>query len=255
MSIASERIESHKKTPIWLQHSHRARFVFASAYVRDKVVLDCACGEAASAELFADVGASDIYAVDVDGVTLARAHQRLGDAKIRFIVGNATQLPLDDNSIDVFVSLETIEHIRADRDFLAEAVRLVRPDGHLICSTPNRTLTNPGRALVDRPWNRFHVREYAQQEFVQLLGEYWGEVQAFGQSPKPAGLVALARWLGEHLPGYLAVRMLQLLKLPRLLRDNPRNYLYARTMDDRVAYENILAVCGQPLKDRAPRSS
>jgi SAM-dependent methyltransferase len=248
VTIAVERLSSHKRPVPWLQYPHQARFAFAAEYVKGKEVLDCACGEAASSELFASAGASGIYAVDLDVETLARARRRLGEAKVRFVVGDATHLPLPDDSIDVCVSLETIEHIERDRDYLSEMVRLVRPDGCFICSTPNRTLTNPGRQLADSPWNPYHVREYTSQEFVQLLSDYWEEVQVFGQSPKPAGLAGLARFLGRHVPGHLAVRMLQLLKLPKLLYDNPQNYRCERITNDKIAYEALLALCRRPIK-------
>ena len=54
----------------------------------------------------------------------------------------------------------------------------------LICSTPDRDVYNPGASPDSDPWNAFHVREYSQPEFVDLLGRHFERVELFGQNPK-----------------------------------------------------------------------
>jgi SAM-dependent methyltransferase len=46
-------------------------------------------------------------------------------------------LPIPDASIDLFVSLAVIEHLRDPSHFLTEAMRVLRPGGGIILSTPN----------------------------------------------------------------------------------------------------------------------
>jgi len=45
--------------------------------------------------------------------------------------------PLEDNSIDVVVALEVIEHLEDQFGFMREIARVLKPDGHAIVSTPN----------------------------------------------------------------------------------------------------------------------
>jgi ubiquinone/menaquinone biosynthesis C-methylase UbiE len=247
LKIAIERVDL-LKSPIWLQYSHRACFNFVSAIVENKIVLDCACGEATSSEIYIKAGAAQVIAADLSCRTILRAHKRDEGKDIKFINCDATAIPLPDKSIDIYSSLETIEHIEADQKYLREAKRLVRSDGWFICSTPNRTLSNPGRKLQDKPWNPYHIREYSLAEFVHLLEGFWGEVSVYGQSPKPGRLVRIFGTAGRHLPRYTALNFLQFIKLFKLIHDNPENYKYEKCSSDDIQYENILAVCQKPTE-------
>lgn len=188
-----------------------------------------------------------MYAVDLSASSLRQAKHLHRKPGIKFIAGDATNLPLPDKSVDIYISLETIEHIDRDIDYLREAVRLTKLDGIYICSTPNRTITNPGKTLKSRPWNPYHVREYCQKEFIELLSCYWEDVQTFGQSPKPNSLVQSMEFFGRHSPGYTAAHIYRLLKLPRLVFDSPNNYGFVKFHpEDNIEFEDVLAICRKP---------
>lgn len=244
MRLIKERAEASGSLPVWVRHEHQARYQFASQFVSGKVVVDCACGDGTGSLMFAESGAVMVHAFDVSpqAVPTTVHHDRL-----RFAVADATCLPLQDEAADVYISLETIEHVRDDRAVLREAARILRPDGAFICSTPNRIVYNPGKSLVSKPWNPFHIREYSQQEFTELLSEFFGQVELFGQNPRSRAVVSLFEALGRVLPCQGAVRLNQIGKLPR--------FLYDRLDDHRVlphstsgVFEYVVAVCRQPLR-------
>lgn len=211
--------------PIWVINEHRARWRFASALVQGKVCVDCACGVGYGTELFARAGAAHVHAIDLsdDAVEAARARCK-GLTNVTVLQGSATNLPLPPASVDLFISFETIEHVDADKDFLAEVARVLSPAGTFVCSTPNRAVTMPGKSIGDRPWNPFHIREYDEGEFVSLLGEYFEEIRLLGQNPQPGGRVKMLSALGKLAPGHLGGRINSVLKLPRFLYDRESHH-------------------------------
>ncbi len=75
-------------------------------------------------------------------------------------------------SFDFVVSFQVIEHIEHDCELIAEMARVLRPEGRLILSTPNRLMS-----LTRNPW---HVREYTAPELADLLSGPFGHVDAMG---------------------------------------------------------------------------
>lgn len=68
------------------------------------------------------------------------------------------------------LSFQVIEHIIDDSLFLAEAARVLRPDGRLLLVTPDRQYRLlPGQ----RPWNRWHVREYAMDDLLRQVSRHF----------------------------------------------------------------------------------
>src|SRR6478735_1475966 len=58
-----------------------------------------------------------------------------GNADAQIIVGRRGELPLADGSIDCVLSTQVLEHVEDPRLYLAEAYRVLKPDGSLILST------------------------------------------------------------------------------------------------------------------------
>lgn len=70
---------------------------------------------------------------------------------LRGVTGTALQLPFKDRSFDAVVAFEVIEHLPDVRAALEEAVRVVRPPGHVIIGLPNHaSLVTPIEDLVLR---------------------------------------------------------------------------------------------------------
>jgi len=84
-----------------------------------------------------------------------------------------TKLPFADASFDLVTCFETIEHVEAQQEVIAELARVLRPDGTLLISSPNRNVYPPG--------NPHHVRELTPEELLALLGARFPEVRLFRQ--------------------------------------------------------------------------
>lgn len=142
---------------------HIYRYRFATRYARGKRVLDVACGEGYGSAALMKAGAASVIGVDVSPETCEHARQKYGvDAR----VGDARNLPLPDDSVDLIVSFETIEHIPEPERFLDECARVLAPGGILVISTPNRDVFGQEEAGEGNP---FHCSELDQSEFEGML--------------------------------------------------------------------------------------
>ncbi len=106
---------------------------------------------------------------------ISLAEARIGmTTKISVLRVQATvpPLPFPDASFDTVVSFQVIEHVRRDKELVAEIYRVLRPGGRLIISTPNIKMS-----LTRNPW---HVREYTVEEFAQLLEDKFHNVERLG---------------------------------------------------------------------------
>jgi ubiquinone/menaquinone biosynthesis C-methylase UbiE len=140
---------------------HLDRYRFAAKQVRGQKVLDCACGTGYGVRMLREVGeAARVVGVDIEAKAIAYAIQRHQVAATAFICSSGDKLPLSDNSVDIVTSFETIEHVSDDVALVEEFYRVLRADGTLIISTPNKW------PLRDAP---FHVREYDRKAFLDLL--------------------------------------------------------------------------------------
>ncbi|MCP3798134.1 class I SAM-dependent methyltransferase [Allokutzneria sp. A3M-2-11 16] len=126
-------------------------------------VLEAGCGEGYGAKVIADV-ADRVIALDYDELT--SAHVAKAYPEVDVLRGNLARLPLGSSTVDVVVNFQVIEHLWDQPGFLRECLRVLRPGGRLLISTPNRITFSPGR---DTPLNPFHTRELAPSELDSLL--------------------------------------------------------------------------------------
>ncbi len=132
---------------------------------RDRDVLEAGAGEGYGADLIADV-ARRVIGLDYD--ESAVAHIRARYPRVEMHHGNLAALPLPDASVDVVVNFQVIEHLWDQGQFVAECLRVLRPGGRLLMSTPNRITFTPDS---DTPLNPFHTRELNAAEMTELLTE------------------------------------------------------------------------------------
>ncbi|MBE0481046.1 MAG: class I SAM-dependent methyltransferase [Dehalococcoidia bacterium] len=177
IEFTGERLVPGKTNPD-VHKEHIDRYMFAAGMAAGKTVLDVACGTGYGAGLMAEGGAA-VTGVDMSLEAVRYARDWFGDnGCVTFVCADAVHLPFPDRSFQVVISFETLEHIRAYRQFLAECRRVLADEGVLVCSTPNRRVFSPSMA---RPLNPFHVKEFWPDEFRRLLGRHFRSIQFYGQ--------------------------------------------------------------------------
>ncbi|OZG28611.1 SAM-dependent methyltransferase [Williamsia sp. 1138] len=142
---------------------HEVAYEYILERCRDRVVLEAGSGEGYGANLISTV-ATAVTCVDYD--LSAVEHTRARYSHLTIHQANLIDLPLPDSSIDTVVNFQVIEHLWDQQAFISECLRVLRPGGELLISTPNRITFSPGR---DTPLNPFHTRELDPEELRELL--------------------------------------------------------------------------------------
>jgi SAM-dependent methyltransferase len=155
---------------------HKSRYIFAGEYVKDKYVLDIACGNGYGTEILRSAGATKVIGVDIASSAIDYAKSKYEAKGLSFKIGDAQKFKYT-QMFDTIVSFETIEHLNDPHKFLSSVIDNLRSDGLFIVSTPIRVSGN----LLDKPRNPFHVREWDENEFNQLLMKYFSSVQLYHQ--------------------------------------------------------------------------
>ena len=155
-----------------------ARYRFAGSLVKGKVVLDVACGRGYGTALLSKSGARRVVGVDISEKALDYAREYSFHRGINFIQAEASRLPFKQESFQVIVSFETLEHLSESDKFLSEAVRSLSKSGLFILSTPNRRAFSP---FFRSSYSPLHRKEYTLGELVLLLRKYFENIDFFGQ--------------------------------------------------------------------------
>ena len=174
MKFTGERFIPTEHGRIRLEHYHRYAMVLD--VVKEKDVLDVACGEGYGSSFMASV-AHSVVGVDISDEAVQHASATYTKSNLTFCQGSAIALDFADASFDVVVSFETIEHLAEQGQMLAEIRRVLRSDGLLVISSPNR----PIYSEESRERNEFHVKELDFNEFDELLRTQFPSIQYFGQ--------------------------------------------------------------------------
>lgn len=153
---------------------HLNRYNFANQFVTGKNVVDVACGVGYGSYLLATSGAKSVFGIDISKKAIKYAQSKYRAKNLKFKVLDAFKLDLARNSIDVAISFEFIEHITNQDGFLQEVLKIMKRDGILVISTPNK-ITYPSG-------NKFHKKELDLKDFKVLLNKYFKNVVVLNQS-------------------------------------------------------------------------
>ncbi len=163
-------------SPVEVMQEHLDRYLFVLQYVKGKRVLDVACGSGYGSQLLAKE-AKSVVGVDISPYAIEYAQTHYPADNLQYIQEDATKLPFEDDSFDVVVSFETIEHIEDYTTFLRECRRVLRQSGLFICSTPNSLISSPNGNII----NPYHVIEFSYEEFTDTLQDHFTSIQMQGQ--------------------------------------------------------------------------
>jgi SAM-dependent methyltransferase len=178
-----------------LLNEHLARYSFAARLSRRKRVLDAGCGAGYGSAELARTAAS-VLGIDRSAEAIAFARERYPAPNLRFEEGDCAKLLAADESIDLLVAFEVIEHLEDWRGFLREARRVLAPAGQFIVSTPNKLYYSESRREAGP--NPFHVHEFEFEDFRAELGEVFPHVSLFLENHAEGVVFQPARPLADE---------------------------------------------------------
>jgi 2-polyprenyl-3-methyl-5-hydroxy-6-metoxy-1,4-benzoquinol methylase len=228
---------------------HMARYGFAATRARG-ITLDLRSGVGYGAAIIAAAQSVHfLIAFDIRSRALAFGKGSYGET-ISFVTGDAGALPFSKDSLESVVCLEVIEHVPDAERVLREIARVLRPEGLLIVSTPNKWTTSP---LYRRPINPYHALEWYPSSFKKLVSEYFEVEEVLGQSWHSVGMTwqALRSNAKTRLKGVLG--RLRLLGVAQQLRKKGSYNSVAQEDSEQVS-KDIDAPTQEEMLAARPRS-
>lgn len=193
--MATERLDAiHTEDYVELMF-HWHRYLSVKDLVRNKTVLDIACGQGYGSNILSET-ATRVFGIDIDEESIEQAKRNYLKDNLLFSSGDAINLLLENDSVDVVVSFETIEHMPEENQiaFLKEIKRVLRPGGKLVMSTPDKHRTDLFNAH-----NPYHIKEFYFEEYEQFLKSHFLYAEFYYQEINMSSLI----WNREkRIPNY-----------------------------------------------------
>jgi SAM-dependent methyltransferase len=150
-------------------------------------VLDVGFGEGYGSQILSERGV-EYHGIEVDPEIVEHARSKYGPM---FETYDGTRIPAADGAFDLVLAFQMIAYLDDPQPLLREIRRVLKPGGLALVSTPNRAYR-----LYDgqRPWNRYHAREYLAPELAQVLSETFADVTVQGiYAAEPIDSIVRAR--------------------------------------------------------------
>lgn len=154
---------------------HRHRYQYAAQFARG-TVLDAACGIGYGADIL-EAGGAELYTgIDYSDAAISEAKETFSKPSRTFYKGLVDQLPFEDAQFDLVVSLETLEHVPDVDAALREFRRVLKFDGMLVASVPDKHFDEYVSASSGAS-NEFHLHRFDREEIGNLMLKHFRHVR------------------------------------------------------------------------------
>lgn len=157
---------------------HLARYSIVQKLCRNLDILDVACGEGYGSYAMASFWeAKSVTGIDISKQAISNAQNVFASEKVKYIASSAEDIVelFEENSFDLIISLETIEHVKNPEHFLSAIKRLLKPNGIAVISCPNdHWYYGAGESK-----NPYHLHTYYFDEFKKQAELFLGEATCY----------------------------------------------------------------------------
>ena len=174
--MSSERQLDDTNNPWWGEHINRYEEAAKLLPHEPLTVLDIACGSGFGSNYLAQLGYV-VVGADLSEDTITDCNNKFKHSNLSFKVLDGTNIQYADESFDVVISFETIEHTTEYQKMLNEFKRVVKKNGLIIISTPNFLINSPKGVII----NPYHTQEWIYEDLLKILKNTFSVVKLLGQ--------------------------------------------------------------------------
>ncbi len=155
--------------------SHRHFYLFASQFAEGRKVADVGCGSGYGCQILKEKGAESVHGYDLSKEAIEFAKARYGTFAA-FGVQRITEMECPDDTYDLTVSSEVLEHVKEygkQQEALSELKRITQKGGLIIIGTPNTEMIQDHgfsfdeiHRLFSLNFSRFIIFENALLPFI-----------------------------------------------------------------------------------------
>jgi|JFJP01.1.fsa_nt_gi ubiquinone/menaquinone biosynthesis C-methylase UbiE len=179
----------------------------------NKNILDIGCGVGRGASIIQDC--MQMVGIDLSDVAIAQSKKLYaGRGNCQFLQMNALDLDFPDNTFDIVIAIEVVEHVSDAQRMLHEAIRVLKSGGCLLLNAANRDSLHL-RIIRSLGYQEFktnyqHIQEFYLSELKTLLVDTGAEIQEVrGSLLLPywgvPGVDASIRNLTDHKPEVIEI--------------------------------------------------
>ncbi|EDY84202.1 Methyltransferase domain family [Verrucomicrobiia bacterium DG1235] len=151
-----------------LYYEHIHRYLLAKENISGGLVLDMACGTGYGTKILSEI-AERIVGVDISSEAIKEAQEANSRDNTEFKKADCCATGLPSQTFDYITSFETIEHLDSPLKLIEEITRLLKDDGVLIISSPDKFEYTDKRHVK----NPHHKKELYHSEFRSLLEKFF----------------------------------------------------------------------------------
>ena len=143
------------------------------------LVLDLGCADGLYSQAISNRN-NEVVGIDIN---IDFLHKERQSNSLSFLVANGKELPFKDETFNAILCVDVIDHVSNDEQVLSEIYRVLKPNGQLVISIPNRNfpftydpinfvLGKINRRMPIGIWGFGHKRIYSFEHVTSLLKKY-----------------------------------------------------------------------------------
>ncbi|MBU2639831.1 MAG: class I SAM-dependent methyltransferase [Nanoarchaeota archaeon] len=204
-----------------------AKYICVKNFIKGDV-LEVGCGYGYGSSFIAD-NCNSVIAIDKNKEGINSARKRYGKPNLTFVISDFFKFE-HDKKFDTIIAMELIEHLDNYEEFIELCKDMLKKNGKLILSTPNKLLESEME-------NEFHKHEFYPDELKTLLERYFNKVTLFSFRFKEENKI----FLPESVKVFLRKHFMGVVNYFRRLRSSANNF-YMEENDKLENDRGIIAI-------------